>query len=137
MPKALSKGARRAWRRVIQPAIKAGLIDPVLDRTVSTMYCQFAGEVSQLDALIAANPNADVVIDPAVYRAMRARNNAADRVLRYASDLGLTPVGRLRLGHRETGPRTSAEEVRQKLRDMSTLKSPPPQVKPEVRSKIH
>jgi P27 family predicted phage terminase small subunit len=140
MPKALSKGARRVWKRVIAPAIRSGLIHPVLDMSLASMFCNYRAEVTELDALIAANPNADVAIDPAVYRAMRARNNAADRVLRYAADLGLSPVGRLRLGHRETAPKTSAEDVRARLRGMSGLEQPPPAPpapKIEPRSKIH
>ncbi len=117
MPKALkgNKGARRAWRRIIVPAVRSGAIDAVLDSTLAVMFCQYAGEVTQLDALIRENPGAEIGLDPSVLRTMRRRDAAADRVLRFAGDLGLSPLGRLRLGHRDAQPKKTAEAVRSML----------------------
>ncbi len=126
MPKMLmgNKGARRAWRRIIVPAMQSGAIDAVRDSTLAVMFCQYAGEVTQLDALIRENPSAEIGLDPSIVRTMRRRDAAADRVLKFAGDLGLSPAGRARLGHREPArPRATAEDVMAGLRAMSTTES--------------
>jgi phage terminase small subunit len=115
-PKGMSPAARKIWRRHIGPAIKAGHVHPLLDRAIATIFCGYGAEVAQLDKLIGESQGPDFP-SAALVRALRSRDRAADRVLRFAGDLGLTPVGRLRLrGRPEPVPPGSVEDIRRRLR---------------------
>lgn len=116
-PKALDRGARRVWKRLIAPAIQDGRIDPILDRGVAMLFCSAEAERVALDAIVRTSPNAGIAIYPATSRAMRCRDRAAAGMLRCAEALGLTPVSRLRLtGRGGTARPVTAEGIRARLR---------------------
>jgi P27 family predicted phage terminase small subunit len=97
-PDFLCAPALAEWRRLAPDLTRLGYLTP-LDRAVFAAYCQSYGRWAQAESALAAadlittTPNGFGSPHPLVAIGRRA----ASDMLRYAAELGLTPIARLRL----------------------------------------
>ena len=93
-PKSLGKEAKAEWRRVVKHLEAMGLLAQT-DRAMLTAYCEAWGEfVETLEAI----KKAPSFVEAIEWGLLKAKNDAAKRILQFAQHFGLSPAARARLG---------------------------------------
>jgi P27 family predicted phage terminase small subunit len=113
-PKHLTAAARDEWQRVAPDLFAAGVLT-IADRAALAAYCQAwadwvkaRGEID-VNGMMMTTPNGYQQQSPWVSIA----NKALDKMMRFASEFGLTPASRARI-HAEP-PKTPEEEAEEKI----------------------
>jgi P27 family predicted phage terminase small subunit len=119
-PELLTEAARVEWNRLCEDMRTQGVLTS-WDRAVLAAYCQSYADwleaqekVNQIGQMV-KTPNTGVPMHNPYLSVARA---AKADMLRFASELGLTPVARARLGSEENKPE-SAADVPPELFDVS------------------
>jgi P27 family predicted phage terminase small subunit len=90
-PEHFGPDATEEWWRIYRKLRNSPSIDPELDRSVLSAYCQAYERWVQAERLIAEQ---GIVVDDLMSPAVRIANRALADLTKYAAELGLTPKSR-------------------------------------------
>ena len=97
-PDALTDKGKEEWRRVLRLLDKKGFIED-LDRSAIQAYCEACAEFNEMSRLVQKSgpvmktEKGNWVFHPLV----ACKNQAAERMMKFAKDLGLTPWARSKM----------------------------------------
>lgn len=103
-PAALSREGKAEWKRVTKELDAMGLLAKV-DRGALTAYCEAWEEFVLLlkkvrsEGPVVYTDKGNAIQNPT----LGAKNNAAQRVMKFAAQFGMTPVARAKLETKEQG----------------------------------
>lgn len=115
-PRWLHREAKREWRRIVPELLTLGLLSQI-DRAALAAYCEAYAEWWEADRTIREEGRYQTFITKTgseyrqVHPAVGVKNNAIDRMRRFASEFGMTPAARTRVeaAERDEKPKDPAE----------------------------